>query len=449
MPLHEATARDAEEICLSDSIYDESISITSTDSLPLSGPEDLATTTHEDTRLDYDASEKDILYTLGTLNTPPTPPPSCTSLTHGVLDESCISDFERAALPEFFRTSGARHGAKTPTRYLYIRTRVLQMYRQSFKGVQYMNKLTVRRQLLPEIGGDSGCYSRVHEFLERIGAINEEYVNTRGLPREKKFMYNAQGSFKRKRVLRSNDEYRGTIGNRTISHGGGTGKRPTRTRATMREVHLDPFNLVPLLNYPPGTGPFHVTVATSVITLMKLHAKLSDKEVIGMLGGHYHRPPLGFNAPPEQPTLTISMAIPCKVMSSTDTECDMDPVWEMAACEKFAALGLTTVGWYHSHPNFEANPSLRDIETQTSYQGLFRNEDHEPFIGFIISPSEASVECVHVSQSMDMHASFRMPYRLNYGVMECEADETALRDLLDQYDCHLSVGEILNKYDDL
>ena len=311
-----------------------------------------------------------------------------------------------------------------------------------------MNKLTVRRQLLPEIGGDSGCYSRVHEFLERIGAINEEYVNTRETSKEKKFMYNAQVSFKRKRVMRSNDEYRGTVGNRTISHGG-TGKRPTRTKTTKREVGLDPFSLVPLLNYPPGTGPFHVTVTKSVITLMKLHARLSEKEVIGMLGGHYDRPPLDFNTSPEQPTLTISMAIPCQVTSSTDTECDMDPVWEMMACEKFATLGLTTVGWYHSHPDFEANPSLRDIETQTSYQGLFRNDDHEPFIGFIISPSEASVECVHVSQSFDMHASFRMPYRLNYDIIDCEPDRAALRDLLDQYDCHQSVKDVLNKYDDL
>lgn len=448
MSLHEEMTRGGEEICLSDSTYDESISITSTDSLLLSGPEDLTMITHEDTDLDHDVSEKDTIYTLETSNTLITPPTSSTSSSHHVLDETRISDFERAALPEFFRTSGARHGAKTPTRYVYIRTRILQMYRQSFKGVQYMNKLTVRRQLLPEIGGDSGCYSRVHEFLERIGAINEEYVNTRETSKEKKFMYNAQVSFRRKRVMRSNDEYRGTIGNRTISHGG-TGKRPTRTKTTKKEVRLDPFSLVPLLNYPPGTGPFHVTVTKSVITLMKLHAKLSEKEVIGMLGGHYDRPPLDFNTSPEQPTLTISMAIPCQVTSSTNTECDMDPVWEMMACERFAVLGLTTVGWYHSHPDFEANPSLRDIETQTSYQGLFRNDDHEPFIGFIISPKEGSVECVHVSQSFDMHASFRMPYRLNYDTIDCEPDRAALRDLLDQYDCYQSVREILNKYDDL
>lgn len=448
MSLAEEDVQGGEEICLSESTYDESISITSSSStsILLSGPEDITT---DGVHLECGDSEKDILYRLETPDMIMTPPTSCISPLPFVLDETCISDLERAALPEFFRTSGARHGAKTPTRYVYIRTRILQMYRQSFKGVQYMNKLAVRRQLLPEIGGDSGCYSRVHEFLERIGAINEGYINTRGIPKEKKLMYNAQVSFRRKRTLRTGDECHNTFTHKTISHGGAKGKRPTRTKSTEKGVLLDPFSLVPLLNYPPGTGPFHVNIARSVITSMKVHAILSDKEVIGLLGGHYHRPPLDFGTIPEQSTLTISAVIPCQAMDSTGTECDMDPVSEMAACERFATLGLTMVGWYHSHPHFEANPSLRDIETQTSYQGLFRSDDHEPFIGFIISPSESSVECVHVSQSFDMHASFRMPYRLNYEIVDSEPDRMALQDLLVQYNCHRSLDDILNKLDDL
>lgn len=46
----------------------------------------------------------------------------------------------------------------------------------------------------------------------------------------------------------------------------------------------------------------------------------------------------------------------------------MDPVSEMQAREWFEAKGLTVVGWYHSHPAFVAIPSIRDIETQMSYQ---------------------------------------------------------------------------------
>lgn len=31
------------------------------------------------------------------------------------------------------------------------------------------------------------------------------------------------------------------------------------------------------------------------------------------------------------------------------------------------------VGWYHSHPVFLAQPSLRDIENQINYQRMFRD----------------------------------------------------------------------------
>lgn len=46
----------------------------------------------------------------------------------------------------------------------------------------------------------------------------------------------------------------------------------------------------------------------------------------------------------------------------------MDPASEVAARELFGQKGLDVVGWYHSHPTFEPQPSIRDIENQTSYQ---------------------------------------------------------------------------------
>jgi proteasome lid subunit RPN8/RPN11 len=46
----------------------------------------------------------------------------------------------------------------------------------------------------------------------------------------------------------------------------------------------------------------------------------------------------------------------------------MDPVSEMDAREVFEKKGLQVVGWYHSHPTFEPEPSIRDIENQASYQ---------------------------------------------------------------------------------
>ena len=43
------------------------------------------------------------------------------------------------------------------------------------------------------------------------------------------------------------------------------------------------------------------------------------------------------------------------------------------------------LGWYHSHPMFVANPSIRDMETQQDFQKWFALEDC-PFVGVIVSP---------------------------------------------------------------
>lgn len=52
----------------------------------------------------------------------------------------------------------------------------------------------------------------------------------------------------------------------------------------------------------------------------------------------------------------------------------MDPVSEMAARNEFEQQGLSAVGWYHSHPTFPPNPSIRDIENQANYQKLFATQ---------------------------------------------------------------------------
>jgi len=41
---------------------------------------------------------------------------------------------------------------------------------------------------------------------------------------------------------------------------------------------------------------------------------------------------------------------------------------EIEAREVFSKKNLDVVGWYHSHPTFRPNPSIRDIENQYQYQ---------------------------------------------------------------------------------
>lgn len=47
--------------------------------------------------------------------------------------------------------------------------------------------------------------------------------------------------------------------------------------------------------------------------------------------------------------------------------------------------GYELVGWFHSHPTFEANPSRTDVATQADMQLQFSMESDRPFIGFIIN----------------------------------------------------------------
>lgn len=69
-----------------------------------------------------------------------------------------------------------------------------------------------------------------------------------------------------------------------------------------------------------------------------------------------------------EPTyVQISAAEPCNSVS-TGLQCEMDPVSQTQACDVLSSLGLSVVGWYHSHPTFHPNPSVRDINTQDQFQ---------------------------------------------------------------------------------
>ena len=58
---------------------------------------------------------------------------------------------------------------------------------------------------------------------------------------------------------------------------------------------------------------------------------------------------------------------PCSNVG-TNLQCEMDPVSQAKASSDLAQHGLDVVGWYHSHPTFAPTPSLRDIDTQSTFQ---------------------------------------------------------------------------------
>lgn len=60
-------------------------------------------------------------------------------------------------------------------------------------------------------------------------------------------------------------------------------------------------------------------------------------------------------------------------------------VSQCESSELITSRGLSVVGWYHSHPNFDPSPSDTDVDTQNTLQSWF-NDTGKPFVGLIISP---------------------------------------------------------------
>ncbi|TDH73657.1 hypothetical protein CCR75_002327 [Bremia lactucae] len=190
------------------------------------------------------------------------------------------------------------------------------------------------------------------------------------------------------------------------------GKRQSRSvqqsqiRQNLMTGNLDPHTMVQCATYRPRdyvedlnsrsrggavlSSPFQVVIHPDAVFVADLHAHLATCEVIGFLGGKWDE---------SSKTLYIQAAFPCRSLEiegddgSTDVE--MDPGSEIELRTIIENAHLEVVGWYHSHPAFAPDPSIRDIENQTSYQQLFqrpyasKDEDSaskplEPFVGLIV-----------------------------------------------------------------
>lgn len=128
--------------------------------------------------------------------------------------------------------------------------------------------------------------------------------------------------------------------------------------------------------------PFAVTISEDAALVMDFHAHLSAYEVIGLLGG---------TVDTESKEIVIKGAYPCQRSAGSEslTSVELDPVSQSEATEQMAKEGLIAVGWYHSHPKFEARPSNKDNENQRNHQahvGRGHKPGFEPWIGVIVGP---------------------------------------------------------------
>ncbi|CAH0404858.1 unnamed protein product [Chilo suppressalis] len=123
--------------------------------------------------------------------------------------------------------------------------------------------------------------------------------------------------------------------------------------------------------------PFLVSVTSNACLILDIHCHLKKEEVYGYLAGTWDL---------NSHNLLITHAFPCLV-SKSDTRPRV--LVELEIQMEIEKLGLTLLGWYHSHPTNPAMPSLRDCDNQLEYQIKMRGPSeisYVPCIGVICSP---------------------------------------------------------------
>ncbi|XP_001381159.3 deubiquitinase MYSM1 isoform X1 [Monodelphis domestica] len=346
------------------------------------------------------------------------------------VDRTTIQEEEKQAIPEFFEG----RQAKTPERYLKIRNYILDQWERC--KPKYLNKTSVRPGL--KNCGDVNCIGRIHTYLELIGAINfgcEQAVYNRPQPADKTRVRegrDAEEAYQLAQRLQSMRTRRRRVrdpwGNwcdardlegQTFEHLSAEelarrredeGNKPVKYPKAPRypKSSFDPFQLIPCSIFNEAKQePFQVQVASEALLIMDLHAHVSMAEVIGLLGGRYSE---------AEKVLEVCAAEPCNSLS-TGLQCEMDPVSQTQASETLAVRGYSVIGWYHSHPAFDPNPSLRDIDTQAKYQSYF-SRGGAMFIGMIVSPYNrnnplpySQITCLVISDEVSSDGSYRVPYK--------------------------------------
>ena len=72
---------------------------------------------------------------------------------------------------------------------------------------------------------------------------------------------------------------------------------------------------------------------------------------------------------------------------------ELDPLAEVQVRQAIESRQMRVVGWYHSHPVFAPQPSIRDVQNQANYQRLFHDaaSNMMPFVGMIVSPYDTKL----------------------------------------------------------
>ncbi|XP_069837419.1 deubiquitinase MYSM1 isoform X2 [Dendropsophus ebraccatus] len=346
------------------------------------------------------------------------------------IEREFISEEEKQAISEFFEG----RQAKTPERYLRIRNYILDQWKNCRPN--YLNKTSVRPGL--KNCGDVNCIGRIHTYLELIGAINfgcEQAVYNRPRPVDRtkckmgkdtleayELAHRLQSMRTRRRRVRDpwgNWCDARDLEGQTFEHLSAEELAIRREKmkhskcskgSRLSKSSFDPFQLIPCSDFTEEKpAPFRVKVSAEAMLILDLHSHVSMAEVIGLLGGRYLE---------AESIIEICAAEPCNSLS-TGLQCEMDPVSQTQASEALHLRGYSVIGWYHSHPAFDPNPSIRDIDTQAKYQSYF-SRGGAKFLGMIISPynrsnplPQSQLSCLVISDDRSEDGSYSIPYRFD------------------------------------
>uniref|UniRef100_A0AAR5PNB3 Myb-like, SWIRM and MPN domain-containing protein 1 n=1 Tax=Dendroctonus ponderosae TaxID=77166 RepID=A0AAR5PNB3_DENPD len=313
-----------------------------------------------------------------------------------VLDRDIVSDLEKYVHSDYFEG----RPAKTPERYLKIRNYIVNSWK--FSKPNYVYKTSMRLGL--KNCGDVTCISRIHNFLEQIGAINfgcEQTKYERPLSRSLQLSESTKTKVRqpksfssreptvlgpRQRVRKTfnkdgdggctmtHDDH-GKVINTTIIKEEPAKRRTYQKRPIIKLIYCKPF--------PHCTLEKSVKISLSSLLLMDFHSHSCITEVMGLVGG-------AWDACTDD--LHISCYEPCNSAASSSTHCDMCPISQAKAAENIHARNAQILGWFHSHPTFAPEPSQQDIDTQQLVQqwiGLGK-----PCVGVILSPFSMSAALI-------------------------------------------------------
>ncbi|EDW88053.1 MPN domain-containing protein CG4751 [Drosophila yakuba] len=163
--------------------------------------------------------------------------------------------------------------------------------------------------------------------------------------------------------------------------------------------------------------PFLITFNSSALLLADFHCHLTVREVCGYLGGTWDM---------NTHTLSITKTYPCR---STRFDRQRAGEVERDIQKMMIQDQLLLVGWYHSHPKFQAEPTLRDCDAQLDYQIKMRGASdltYTPCVSLIISPYydenptlESVVKCIWIVPPNENRQSmeYGRPMLMQYSVL--------------------------------